>query len=214
MSLHADAHSPPSLVSLHADARSTSSLPPLSPHLQKIVSGGQDGADRAALLAAERLGFDTGGVAPPRYMTVNGPRPDLGSRFHLEELLGTFTSDTYVTRSMLNVDRADGTLAFRTHASPGTDKTIGYCTSGKWQYVPKEQWLFHVNQYRPLLVLESGFDCEASHDARYENARRLRRFLKCNRIRVLNVCGHRGARGSEWERCVTDFLVYALGATQ
>ncbi len=39
----------------------------------KIISGGQTGADRAALEIARELGFETGGIAPAGYMTEDGP---------------------------------------------------------------------------------------------------------------------------------------------
>ena len=55
--------------------------------LQKVVSGGQTGADRAGLKAACILGIETGGWAPTGFATANGNDPTLGTKFHLKELV-------------------------------------------------------------------------------------------------------------------------------
>ncbi len=41
--------------------------------VRKIISGGQTGADRGGLLAGEALKIETGGTAPPIFMTELGP---------------------------------------------------------------------------------------------------------------------------------------------
>ena len=130
--------------------------------LAKVISGGQSGADRAALEVAERVGLLTGGTAPPQYMTSDGPRPELGTRFHLEELkissskLKCDLGECFVMRSRKNVDESDATVAFRTKCSAGTDKTIGYCLTKQWKVIPEKerQRLLNTRQcYRPVLVI-------------------------------------------------------------
>lgn len=157
--------------------------------LQKIISGGQTGADQAALEAAELLGIPTGGFAPPNYMTSDGPNWALRDRFHLEEMRPPRnTPDTvaYVQRSKKNVDEADATLAFRLQASAGTDKTIGYCKTGFWGPSPTWPPVTH----RPCLVVRSLGADEETHQ---KNIEAIRKFLRENRVRTLNVCGHRAA---------------------
>jgi len=112
--------------------------------LEMIISGGQHGADRGALVAAERLGIKTGGVAPINFWTCGGPCPELGTRFGLSELKCGATPPPppgvqYIMRSKRNVDGSDGTVAFRVYDSRGTDCTIGYCLTGKWKVLSKPE---------------------------------------------------------------------------
>jgi hypothetical protein len=51
--------------------------------LKKIISGGQTGADRAALDAAIRLGIPHGGWVPKGRLAEDGRLPD---RYQLEEM--------------------------------------------------------------------------------------------------------------------------------
>ena len=53
--------------------------------LQKIISGGQTGADRGGLEAAEALGIETGGTVPLGFWTTDGKCPELVTRFKLKE---------------------------------------------------------------------------------------------------------------------------------
>jgi hypothetical protein len=69
----------------------------------KIVSGGQTGADRAALDVALDLGFPHGGWVPKGRNTERGPLP---GRFSLQEM-GTAS---YSQRTEQNVIDSDGTL--------------------------------------------------------------------------------------------------------
>jgi hypothetical protein len=72
--------------------------------IRKIISGGQTGADRAALDAARELGVTTGGWVPKGRRAEDGSIPDryLG----LRETPG----DDYETRTRWNVHEADATL--------------------------------------------------------------------------------------------------------
>ena len=131
--------------------------------LEKVISGGQTGADRAALEAAVTVGIPTGGWAPPGFMTSRGQDLVLRDQFHLEELVSSpqplSIAAAYVRRSMANVDDADGTVAFRLHASAGTDKTIAYAQSGRWggRSSPSSS-----SSYRPCRVITSLDDALTS----------------------------------------------------
>ena len=85
-----------------------------------IISGGQTGADQAALFAAEHLDIATGGWMPRGALTEEGPRPNLLFRFGLRE----HESALYAPRTRQNVRDADGTVWFGTLGSPGY-----FCTS-------------------------------------------------------------------------------------
>src|SRR6185295_18745361 len=86
--------------------------------LVRVISGGQIGADQAALRAARHLGLETGGTAPKGYRTSVGSQRELLASYGLAEGAGTGTA-SYVARSKKNVDDAHATLAFRTHSSAG-----------------------------------------------------------------------------------------------
>ena len=71
--------------------------------LKKIISGGQTGADRAALDAAIRLGIPHGGWVPKGRIAEDGP---LDPTYHLREM----PTDSYIERTEKNVTDSDGTL--------------------------------------------------------------------------------------------------------
>jgi hypothetical protein len=187
------------------------SLKPLRSTLEMVVSGGQSGADRAALEAAQILGLRTGGFAPKGYMTTCGPDPELGSKFGLVEL----KSKSYITRSKKNVDTASGTVAFRAYESPGTDNTIGYCMIGKWiGCTSKDVTLSHAPVYRPVLVIDASrwsVQGKLSDKSWSVDGALLRAFIIKHRIYVLNVCGHRESGDGSWSNAVKEFLIQSLG---
>ncbi len=147
--------------------------------LLKVISGGQTGADQAGLEAAEQLGLETGGTAPHKYITSKGPSSELGTRFGLRELPSGNLSQMYVTRSICNIRDSDATLIFRSYSSPDTDKTWGYCMTGKWM-MPPGNWSYPP--FRPFLVI----DLQDTG-----NVSRIQEFLHVNQVFILNVAGHR-----------------------
>jgi len=91
--------------------------------IEKVISGGQIGADIAALRAAKRVGIETGGFMPLNYMTLEGPRPEYADQYGM-----WYTSQaTYPPRTRFNVQNSDGTLRFATNwLSPGERCTFRY----------------------------------------------------------------------------------------
>jgi predicted deacetylase len=89
----------------------------------KIISGGQSGADQAALRAAKAAGLPTGGFAPKGWLTEDGPAPWL-KEFGLVE-----TADTsYPSRTRRNVcELAHACLWFGNPYSPGGKLTLRLC---------------------------------------------------------------------------------------
>src|SRR5262245_50786528 len=69
----------------------------------KIVSGGQTGADRAALDVALELGLPCGGWCPRGRLAEDGP---IASKYPLQET----QSRDYPPRTKRNVQDSDGTL--------------------------------------------------------------------------------------------------------
>ena len=71
--------------------------------IEKIISGGQTGADRAALDAAIQIGIPHGGWVPKGRLAEDGEIPP---SYHLSEM----PTDSYAARTEQNVVGADGTL--------------------------------------------------------------------------------------------------------
>lgn len=86
--------------------------------IRKIISGGQTGADQAALDAAIKLGIPHGGWIPKGRLTENGPLPD---KYQLAEMPGT----SYRSRTEQNVIDSAGTLIIsHGRLSEGSDYTL------------------------------------------------------------------------------------------
>jgi hypothetical protein len=119
----------------------------------RIISGGQTGADLGALVAAKRLGLDTGGTAPKGYRTDAGPQPDVLRGFGLIE----HPSSAYPPRTVCNVRDSDATVLFGILTSPGCALTKRLCEQYRKPYlenplaVELRRWVL-VNQVTVLNV--------------------------------------------------------------
>ena len=91
------------------------------PKILKIVSGGQTGADRAALDWAIANGVDYGGWCPKGRRSEDGTIP---SQYQLQETLST----DYLQRTEWNVRDSDGTVIFSLgeHLTGGSWRTVEF----------------------------------------------------------------------------------------
>lgn len=90
--------------------------------MKRVISGGQTGADIAGLEEAKRAGFETGGVMPFGFKTLDGCHPEY------KELYGVTAhkSSSYVPRTRANVRDSDGTIRLAyTFTSAGEKCTLG-----------------------------------------------------------------------------------------
>lgn len=85
--------------------------------VERVVSGGQTGVDRAALDVAEELGLAAGGWCPAGRWAEDGPIPP---RYLLHE---TPSRDS-AQRTAWNVRDSDATLVLTGGESPGTALTV------------------------------------------------------------------------------------------
>jgi hypothetical protein len=131
----------------------------------KIISGGQTGADQAALDAAITLDIPHGGWLPKGRKTENGPLP---SRYALREL----SSARYRDRTERNILAADGTLIF----------SFGPLIGGS-----ALTEALAIRHDRPFLHID--FD----HVDRAKAARLIENWLRMMRIETLNVAGSRAS---------------------
>ncbi len=95
--------------------------------LRKVISGGQDGVDLGALLAAKKFGVETGGTAPKGFKTAHGNDAYLKTLNLVEH-----HSSNYQPRTEKNVVDGDGTLIIASSiTSPGTALTLGFIRKHK-----------------------------------------------------------------------------------
>lgn len=90
--------------------------------IEKIISGGQTGADMGGLLAARDLGIPTGGWAPKGWVTEDGPKPEL-AEFGLVEC----SVKGYPARTKWNIRDSDATVIYGDIRSPGNKLTFNQC---------------------------------------------------------------------------------------
>jgi len=150
---------------------------------RKIVSGGQTGADRAALDWAIERGLPHGGWCP------RGRRAEDGAIAPCYGLAETPTS-AYEQRTEWNVRDSDGTVIL----------TLSDTLSGGSKTTAE----FARRHARPCLHLSRALDA-------HEAAERLRRFVEEHRIDVLNVAGPRASSEPHVAQFVRAVLDRAFG---
>ena len=146
--------------------------------IAKIISGGQTGADRAALDFAIRHGIPYGGWVPRGRRTEDGTLPQ---KYLLEEM----PTPDYAQRTEKNVLSADGTLVV----------SHGYLKGGSALTV--------------FLAERNGKPCIHADLGEWsvrDAAERIRKWLRDQRIGVLNVAGPRAGMDREIYRATFDLL--------
>lgn len=114
--------------------------------LRKLVSGGQTGADRAALDAALAAGFPCGGWCPEGRMADDGP---LAAKYPLDALEGA----GYRQRTIANVRDSDGTAIFYFRRPlGGTELTLSQCLRLRRPYQLIDASLVTPDQAGALLL--------------------------------------------------------------
>lgn len=157
--------------------------------INKIISGGQVGADLAALRIAKHMGIRTGGTAPQGYKTLAGPNYDLRDRYGLYQA----TTDSYAARTFLNVQDSDGTLRiarnFETYGEQCTLKAIQ-----KFEKPYFDVWLRTGPSYNDYCFKQSQLDGFLV-------------WLDYYDIKILNVAGN---AAPIIQPIVEDFLCQAI----
>ena len=92
--------------------------------LEKLISGGQTGADRAGLEAAKRLGIPTGGTAPKGWRVCLPDGSEASDPTLAEFGLTEHPSREYASRTRQNVVDSDGTVWFGSLDSSGARTTF------------------------------------------------------------------------------------------
>jgi hypothetical protein len=146
--------------------------------LERVISGGQTGADRAALVAARRAGLPTGGWMPRGFLAHDGTYPEFAELYGLQET----TSARYQPRTARNVKESDATLRFATvWDSPGEVLTLALC-----------------ERYgKPHLDVTPGGPLAPADVVAW---------ITANRVRALNVAGNAERTSPGIQEWVTEFL--------
>ncbi len=153
---------------------------------QKIISGGQTGADIGGLVGAKRLGIATGGTAPRGYKTEKGAQEVALKAFGLVP----HPSAHYKDRTRENVLNSDATLIFSTQASSsGTTTTINCCEA----------------ENKPYCLLERIDD---------KDLKIARAFINNHKPRVLNIAGNRESVSPGLAKTVAAFIEQLFAAEQ
>jgi hypothetical protein len=150
--------------------------------LDKIVSGGQTGADQAALDVAIEFDIPHGGWMPKGRITESGPLPD---KYNLQEM----PTASYPERTEQNVIDSDGTLII-SHGplAGGSDYT-------------KEMAVKHD---RPCLHI----DLDETNT--FQAALDISNWMRDNEIKTLNVAGPRASKDSDIYDAVFKLLESAI----
>jgi len=153
--------------------------------INKLISGGQTGADRAALDVAIELGTPHGGWIPKGRKTEDGRLPD---KYQLKEML----TASYPKRTEQNVIDSHGTLII----------TYGELTGGS-KYTQE----MATKHNRPCLHID--LDKISTFDA----AVKINNWLYGYKIELLNVAGSRASKDPEIYQATKELLksVISLG---
>ncbi len=130
--------------------------------LEKIISGGQTGADQAGWRAARAYGVAAGGWMPGGFLTEDGPRPDFALSYSALEM----PTDSASARTEQNVKDSDATVWFGDTTTSGGQATVAAC-----QRLGK-----------PCMPVYPGASFEPSHVATW---------IRENKVKTLNVAGNR-----------------------
>jgi len=154
--------------------------------IKRIVSGGQTGADRAALDAAQALGIETGGWVPRNRWAEDGRVPD-----RYRNMKETTSADP-AARTACNVRDSDGTVVF----SHGT-------VSGGTKWTVEAGRKLH----KPMLRLDLATQPVETA------AHRLLAWSVAERIEVLNAAGPRESEDGGIYAAVRSVLESAFGGS-
>lgn len=150
--------------------------------VSKIISGGQTGADRAALDVAVKLGITHGGWIPKGRLAEDGV---LDEKYQLREM----ESAKYNLRTEQNVIDSNGTLII----------SHGPLTGGS-EYT-REIAIYHN---RPWLHID------LNNTIAFQAAKKIRNWIAENEIKVLNVAGSRASKDPDIYKATTDILETAF----
>lgn len=150
--------------------------------IEQIISGGQTGADRAALDIAIELGIPHGGWCPKGRLAEDGT---IDSHYNVKEI----STPSYTARTEQNVIDSDGTLIF----------SFGPLTGGSVETLE-----LACTHSKPVLHID------LSLVAQQEAVIQIVQWIQGHSIKVLNVAGPRDSKCSNIYESVKQVLTLLL----
>jgi hypothetical protein len=151
--------------------------------LYKVISGGQTGADRGALIAAKKYGLQTGGYMPKGFKAQDGYKPEFATLYNMQET----EKPTYPPRTILNVMNSDGTLRIASDF---------YSSGELFTLRMIEQYSKPYKDVNPML---------GEHEQQVKSCIE---WIDKNDIRILNVAGNSERTSPGIEEFATEFMSY------
>ena len=150
--------------------------------LKKIISGGQTGADQAALDVAIKIGIPHGGWIPKGRITEKGALPD---KYLLQEM----PDISYTKRTEKNVINSDGTLILsHGQLTGGSELTLKFAQK-------HNRACLHLN---------------LNNTPVFQAARQIKTWLQKHHIEILNVAGPRETHDPAIYQATVEILQTAL----
>ncbi len=146
--------------------------------IKKIISGGQTGADQAAIDLAIKLGIPYGGWLPKGRKTEKGPLPD---KYLLQEL----PDRSYSKRTYKNVIASDGTLIL-SHGKLSGGSELTRITAKK-----NDRPCLHIDLNKTIA---------------FKAAEQIKNWIETYKIEVLNIAGPRESNDPKIYKAVCDIL--------
>lgn len=155
--------------------------------IEKIISGGQIGADIAGIYTGKLFGIPTGGTMPKGFLTLDGPRPEYKLLYNMEE----HTSPSYPPRTKKNVRDSNGTIRFAFNFNSAGE----ICTKKAIDALARPYLDIHL--YSPKSDLNRISRCVE--------------WLEKNNIKILNVAGNASKDAGEMTEIYLTKLFLKLG---
>jgi hypothetical protein len=150
--------------------------------IKKIISGGQTGADQAAIDIAIKLGIPYGGWLPKGRKTEKGPLPD---KYQLQEL----PDSSYSKRTEKNILASDGTLII-SHGKLSGGSELTRTIAEK-----NERPCLHIDLHKTIA---------------FKAAEQIKNWIEAHKIEVLNIAGPRESNDPKIYKVVGDVLETVL----
>lgn len=141
--------------------------------LDKIISGGQNGTDFAAIYTAKCFGISTGGFMPKGFLTLNGPKPEYVEEYGMVE----HPSSKYSPRTYANVSSSDATLRIAKNFNSQGE----LCTKKAILQYKKPSFDVNISDLNIDLI---------SRDEPDSNVDSVCNWLKENNFEILNIAGN------------------------
>ena len=153
--------------------------------IERVISGGQTGADESGLFAAKEFGIETGGWMPPKFLNEWGHKPEYAELYGMKE----HAVRGYQARTRANVRDSDGTIRFAVDFRSAGEK----CT------------MKAIREFgKPYLDVQMG--AIIGGESSEEQIKIAVKWIQTKNIRVLNVAGNRESTRPGLCKKAQDFL--------